>query len=117
MPCKQCGICCTAIRIKFSMCDMKRIIKEQKLKKTDMNFAVKYWKPITPEKALSINPELKDMLLKHNLEGYFYTCRFFNKNNRKCSIHEQRPEVCKNYPKKNETWFYSQQCGYKEEIQ
>lgn len=31
-------------------------------------------------------------------KGYFYTCRYFNKNTRKCDNYLLRPHICRDYP-------------------
>jgi Fe-S-cluster containining protein len=133
----MCGKCCEAIHIPKSAEEIAEMAKTQiAWGKTDLDNDVVFihfnWTPITKEEAYRINPHLaanEDHVRKewgeHGIESYnslhFFTCKHFDKETRKCTIHEIRPHVCSGYP-----WygrppepthlFYSPDCGYIEDI-
>lgn len=39
-------------------------------------------------------------------EGHHYTCRYFDKKSRDCTIYEQRPDMCRDHP-------YEKPCTFK----
>jgi Fe-S-cluster containining protein len=44
-------------------------------------------------------------------EGYVYTCRHFDDETRLCTIYEQRPEMCRDYPY-GHNGGCEYECGY-----
>jgi Fe-S-cluster containining protein len=119
--CKGCATCCKTIRLTGSMKQMKTILKQNPQMRNNygLTFAIKYFKPISAATALRANPHLKDMLLAHELIGYFYSCRMLNSKTNQCMAYDKRPPVCKLYPAnqgKAETWWYTPECGYREVV-
>ena len=50
--------------------------------------------------------ELDEWILRHKKDTvYASVCRFFDIKERRCTVYEARPNVCRKYP-------YGNQCGY-----
>jgi len=89
--CKQCGSCCKAIRLGFS--DLGELSEMLTL--------------IPKEEAFNIKPNLK----KYHTEGAnYYNCNKLINN--KCTIHENKPGMCKEYPDPHGGSIVSTDCGY-----
>jgi Fe-S-cluster containining protein len=44
----------------------------------------------------------------------FFHCRNLT-NERKCSVHDKRPDLCRHYPVCYEDMFFYENCGYEEQ--
>jgi len=117
--CEMCGSCCKAIILGESRDSMRlQYWKEHKSNnhasnkpKHDKDFILKYWRPITLKEAIKRNPILKEW----NLDGGFaYECTLLKDG--KCSSHDDRPKVCKDFPfyyrKKKYAINYNPNCSY-----
>ncbi len=50
--------------------------------------------------------DLDEQLLRHHQDSVFKSvCRFFDRQSRRCTVYEARPNVCRKYP-------YGNTCGY-----
>jgi Fe-S-cluster containining protein len=124
----MCGNCCRVIRINLSPEYIANRIWTGDFPKsidnyTDMEFAYLFWKPITMEKALEINPYLKTWPFYDSDKVFYYTCTKFDESKNLCTVHETRPRVCSEFPwygevpgKENSRYLYSDKCGYIEEV-
>lgn len=110
--CKRCGSCCNPLRLGHTPAEIKFFAK--RFPKSDAAFAAKHFRKITTQKALRINSHLVNMLYQHEMRGFFYECKLFNKKTRLCMAHDARPDLCKNYPRESETFWYNPECGFKE---
>jgi uncharacterized protein len=93
--CGQCpGYCCSYDRIEVNAADVKRLAKHFDL---------------TPEQAQRKFTRLwqpGERILKHQKDEVYGTiCRFFDTDERRCTIYHARPGVCHEYPDGNK-------CGY-----
>lgn len=125
MSCKDCGKCCQAIILNVSFERIKEIVElNPKIEgKGCYGFALRNFIPISEDAAFKINPYLKHW---HGTEGkYYYRCKMFSEYDKKCSVYEIRPDVCKTFPLENykdaicgieELSFYSKDCRYIPEI-
>lgn len=115
LSCNKCGKCCQAIVLTFTK-------KEVKSKRgPDVAFILKNWKRISKEKAIEINPYLKNWLnikCKFGRSMYFYKCLKYDPKSKLCLVHDKRPNVCSGYPiykrgtvSEKET-FYTEKCGF-----
>lgn len=75
--CKQCGNCCKGIRLNF---EPEGILKE-------------LFEEITEAEAFKIHPIFK-VFTEANAK--YYNCKMLIDN--KCSIHKNKPQICKDYP-------------------
>lgn len=89
--CNRCGKCCEAICMSIS----KKHI--EKSNSPDVSFLLKNWVPITKKEALNINPYIK-VEFNLSIDKYFYKCLMYDKENKKCKDHKNRPEVCSGFP-------------------
>lgn len=96
--CKMTGTCCKLASSEFSYKELK-----QKAQNGD-NFAKQFTSVFIPyesiEDARKIFPEFIDFAkekLDADEEIYFYHCPHVTEDNR-CSIYEQRPQICKDFP-------------------
>jgi Fe-S-cluster containining protein len=116
--CKKCGSCCKAIRIEISPLEFhierEKVKRGLKPKFKDMDICSKYFKLITKKEAFEINSELKEWECVDKLS--FFKCNALKNN--KCSIHDNKPEVCHGFPYYNNKKlhpgfkFYNKNCGY-----
>ena len=117
LKCNMCGMCCKAIVIRFSPEEILARVKEGI--DDDFLFADKYWRSISKEEALVINPHIEK--LDSSGPNHFYVCTLYI-DGVGCSVHNGdgsvvKPKVCTSYPNGNNLdprfWFYSETCGYK----
>ncbi len=96
--CSQCpGYCCSYSRISVTDQDIARLAK---------HFA------LTPEVArtrFTYNYKAQgvdEWVLRHRKDHVYKSmCRFFDQTERRCTVYEARPKVCRTYP-------YGNKCGY-----
>ncbi|MFZ9758583.1 MAG: YkgJ family cysteine cluster protein [Burkholderiaceae bacterium] len=102
--CGQCpGYCCSYPRIVVTDDDIKRLAKHLGLstKKAQARHTRRYrFKSDDPVEAVD------ERILKHQKDViYGSICGFFDTEERRCTIYEGRPEVCRDYPS-------GKTCGY-----
>lgn len=129
MACNKCGKCCECISLdKAHYTDWKNLIEKDSPppKGSDADFVFNSLIEISEKSAKEINPWLfdeKSGWLKS--ERLYFVCVYYDKKNKVCSIHKDRPYLCAGYPfyDKNKkpdeigtaSAFYNPQCGYVEE--
>jgi uncharacterized protein len=93
--CGQCpGYCCSYPRIEAKDSDIKRLAKH-----FDLSFA-------EAKKKFTRLWEPGERILRHQKdEIYGSICRFFDTDERRCTVYKARPEVCRQYPD-------GKTCGY-----
>jgi Fe-S-cluster containining protein len=96
--CTKCpGYCCSHGRIAVSDFDIERLAKHFDLPvgKAREKFSYRYKTKDTDEQ-----------ILRHKQDPVYNTiCRFFDLKERRCTVYEARPNVCRKYP-------YGNKCGY-----
>jgi uncharacterized protein len=96
--CSKCpGYCCSHGRVAVSEFDIARLAKHFDLPVAEARekFAYQY----TTQGAT-------EWILRHHKDTiYASVCRFFDREERRCTVYEARPNVCRKYP-------YGNQCGY-----
>lgn len=96
--CSRCpGYCCTYERISVEKKDITRMAKFFK---------------ITPEEVAKRFTKMAygERVLRHRKDQHFKSaCMFLDRENRRCTIYEARPDVCRAYPE-------GARCGYYEFI-
>ncbi len=93
--CAQCpGYCCSYPRIEVKDSDVKRLAKHFDMtKEAAQKKFTRLWEP-------------GERILRHQKdEIYGSICRFFDTDERRCTIYEARPAVCRQYPD-------GKTCGY-----
>ena len=96
--CSKCpGYCCSHGRIAVSDFDIARLARHFDLA------------PRTAREKFAYRYKTKDTdewILRHKKDTVYSTiCRFFDTKERRCSIYDARPNVCRKYP-------YGNKCGY-----
>lgn len=98
--CSQCpGYCCSHSRIAVSDFDIARLARHFGLSKAEAErrFTYRYQ-----------TKEADEQILRHRRDHIYKTiCRFFDTEERCCTVYEARPNVCRKYP-------YGNRCGYYE---
>jgi Fe-S-cluster containining protein len=103
----MCGKCCKAIRLSVDWDYILRLCPqagtEEEIKSSisirDSLFIRSFWKPISIEEALKINPHLRTWPNAENEEiAHYYICTKFDESTNKCTIHESRARVCYGFP-------------------
>ena len=93
--CAKCpGYCCSYDRIEVTKSDMLRLAKHFKLsyQETEKKFTKIAW---------------GDRVLRHKKDHIFKSvCRFFDQEERRCTIYEARPDVCREYPDGRRCAYY-----------
>lgn len=91
------GYCCSHARIAVSEYDIARLAR---------HFDIS---PIEAKKRFTYRYQTKDIdeqILRHQKDHVYKTiCRFFDTKERRCTVYEARPNVCRKYP-------YGARCGY-----
>lgn len=100
--CAQCpGYCCSYPRIIVSEEDIARLARHHGLeeKEARKKFTQRY-------RWASETETIDERVLRHRPDTvYTSTCQFLHPTERRCTIYEARPQVCREYPN-------SQRCGY-----
>ena len=96
--CSKCpGYCCSHPRIEVTDSDIKRLARH-----LDLSVA-------NTRQRFTYHFKTKDadeQILRHHKDHvYKSVCRFFDRDERRCTVYEARPAVCRKYP-------YGNQCGY-----
>jgi uncharacterized protein len=98
--CATCpGYCCSHSRIAISEFDIQRLAKHFGLsfEAAKQKFTYHYQ-----------TKEVDEQLLRHKKDHIYKSiCRFFDTDERRCTVYEARPNVCRKYP-------YGNRCGYHE---
>lgn len=101
--CSKCpGYCCSYDRIEVSDFDIRRLAKHFGL---DVDTARERftWRYKTKDKD--------EQVLRHRKDHVFKSiCRFFDQDERRCTIYAARPNVCRRYPS-------GATCGYYDFLQ
>ena len=96
--CTRCpGYCCSHGRIAVSDYDIERLAKHFDLyaAKAREQFSYRYK-----------TKDADEQILRHKQDPIYKTiCRFFDTKERRCTVYEARPNVCRKYP-------YGNKCGY-----
>ncbi len=96
--CSLCpGYCCSHPRIAVSDFDIARLAKHFGLNKNEARekFTYRYQ-----------TKEADEVILRHKKDHVYKTiCRFFDTDERRCTVYAARPNVCRKYP-------YGNKCGY-----
>lgn len=96
--CGKCpGYCCSYDRIAVSDYDIARLAKHFGLSADVARERFTFRDPSEPGEV---------RILRHKKDHIFKsTCRFFDQDERRCTIYAVRPNVCRKYP-------YTSACGY-----
>ena len=96
--CSQCpGYCCSYDRIAVSENDIARLAKHFELPVADARERFTYH---------YVAGDVDERLLRRKKDTVFKgVCRFFDTDERRCTVYEARPNVCRRYP-------YGLKCGY-----
>ena len=96
--CLKCpGYCCSHPRIAVSEYDIARLAKHFDLSVTKARKKFTY----TYKDA-----DTEEVILRHQKDTVYKTiCQFFDRDERRCTVYQARPNVCRKYP-------YGTQCGY-----
>lgn len=94
--CEKCpGYCCTYSDIEITRRDIARLAR---------HFGVDYAK--AEQRYTKPDAKGKARLLRHRQDTIFESaCMFFDQDERRCTVYEARPGVCRKYPD-------SARCGY-----
>ena len=98
--CSKCpGYCCSHPRIAVSDYDIARLAKHFDLSVAQARekFTFRY---------RDADTETEEVVLRHHKDTIYKSmCRFFDLKERRCTVYEARPNVCRKYP-------YGNSCGY-----
>jgi Fe-S-cluster containining protein len=96
--CSQCpGYCCSHPLIAVTDFDIKRLAKHfgMSVRAAKKKFTYHYK-----------TKEYDEQVLRHQKDHVYKSiCQFFDTKERRCTIYEARPNVCRKYP-------YGNKCGY-----
>ncbi len=95
--CNKCGACCKLAVSEYSYAQLKqRALKGDKFSEDFVSVFVPYE---TEDEAKKVNPEYFELLNKlvEDSKIYYYHCPKLGDDNL-CTIYEQRPNICKNFP-------------------
>jgi uncharacterized protein len=97
--CAQCpGYCCSHSRIAVSEYDISRLAKHFGI--TDAAARKRFTYNYT------FGDTIDEQIMRHQKDSiYKSVCKLFDRDTRRCSVYEARPNVCRKYP-------YGDKCGY-----
>lgn len=98
--CSKCpGYCCSYPRIEVKNSDLRRLAEHFKMDvaKAEKKFT-RWYK----------SDEGDERILRHQKDEIYGTiCRFFDTDERRCTIYKARPAVCREYPGGNSCGYYT----------
>lgn len=96
--CSKCpGYCCSHPRIEVTDADIKRLAKHFDLSEAAARKKFSYH---------YLTKEADEWILRHRKDHIYKSmCMFFDQEERRCTVYEARPAVCRKYP-------YGDNCGY-----
>ena len=121
--CKQCGQCCNVAIFKYGPTydEILELINNPETEPSQVKGAKDFlsvFEPITYEEALERNPKFVVDILKKldkpKEKVAFFHCKYLTED-RKCAIHDKRPDLCKHYPVCYKDAFFIDGCGYAEQ--
>ena len=108
--CSKCGVCCKLAVSEYSYEQLKqRAMRGDKFSADFVSVFVPYK---SEEEAKAINPEYFALLnrLVEDSKIYYYHCPKVDSNNL-CTIYEERPNICRDYPH-NPLKLLHSECSY-----
>jgi hypothetical protein len=98
--CSQCpGYCCSYERIPISDFDIARLARHFGISPAQARLRFTYRHE---------HDGVREQVLRHHKDHiYKSVCRFFDREQRRCTVYEARPNVCRRYPS-------GPRCGYYE---
>jgi Fe-S-cluster containining protein len=96
--CSRCpGYCCSHARIAVSDFDIARLARHFGVSPAEAKHRFTYHYQ---------TGDADEQILRHQRDHIYQSvCRFFDTEERRCTIYEARPNVCRKYP-------YGSRCGY-----
>ena len=110
--CNRCGACCKLAVSEYSYTQLKqRAMRGDKFSEDFVSVFVPYE---TEEEAKAVNPEYFELLnvLVSEEKIYYYHCPKIDENNL-CTIYEDRPNICKDFPH-NPLKLLPSECSFNE---
>lgn len=94
--CERCpAYCCSYDRIVVTDADIRRLARHFRLSVA-----------VAREQLTKRGEEKGERVLRHHKDHvYKSVCRFLDRETRRCTVYEARPEICRDYPG-------SSRCGY-----
>lgn len=127
--CNTCGKCCRIATFKGGFTYEQVLDLSQKTPQDDdeaiqvdgaKDFLTIFVPYESTAEARKYAPEFVAQTLAHfgkaDDEMTFFTCKYLGENNL-CSIHEDRPHLCRMYPIPHERTLFNPGCGFKEQAQ
>jgi Fe-S-cluster containining protein len=97
--CLKCpGYCCSYPRIEVLDGDLARLAEHfgLSLEEAERRFTRRYR-----------DAESDERILRHRKDHVYETiCRFFDRRERRCTVYEARPDVCRQYPNGSKCGYY-----------
>jgi Fe-S-cluster containining protein len=101
--CNGCGACCRPVSLPFTPFEV--YAHPERFHPEDWRFILEDLDVITRREAFEIHPWLKDAgLLQSDINGElsaistYYLCRWHDVETGRCTNHENRPPLCREYP-------------------
>lgn len=112
--CNKCGDCCEVIPFFLKKEDFANKRYKDYQNQYNQAFIIEHWHRISDhtryEELFGVSPK-----------NFLYTCDMFDKENRLCMAHDDRPNVCSDYPWYNKSVpngdpYLSKNCSYWEDV-
>jgi len=93
------GTCCAAFRIPHTPASLKRAVRQGRVLDGDQLLDMLI--PLTPKEARERNRQFGgdgDNPFPWSDRGHHFTCRHWDEDTRLCTIYEERPMMCREFP-------------------
>lgn len=109
------GYCCAAFSITKTLDEIEDLYRAGRLHADDEVIASMLI-PLTAEQATERLREFGSPTadLKRNEDRHWYTCIHWDEQTRLCSIYENRPRMCRDYPSYKKDGLCDHGCGLKQ---
>jgi Fe-S-cluster containining protein len=93
-----CGACCDPVSLPYTLREM---LTDPAIPADQRQWAARSLTPMSPREAFRIAPWLRGRLQR--VEGrlvptFYFRCRHFDRETRRCTDYENRPLMCREYP-------------------
>jgi Fe-S-cluster containining protein len=106
--CNGCGQCCEVVPMSYTKLEVAKFLRDGTIDESEARWMLEDLMPMSRREVKAVQPEFlsakiippPDLVLSGEVGilPYFYTCRKWDSETRRCTDYENRPRPCHGYP-------------------
>ncbi len=95
---ENCGACCDPVTLPYTLLEA---MSHPQIPVDQRTWAARSLIPMSPREAFAIAPWLRGKLQRDGdrlVSAFYFRCRHFDRETRRCTDYENRPAMCRDYP-------------------